>query len=134
VQYPGLQPFVIKAPVADVAGAATLVFDPPIIASGPYQNVSNLPANAASITFFGAAGTATPQGIAFHRTAFTMASVPLEEPGGVEETFSDTDPDTKVSLRYVRQYIATTDQYINRFDVLWGEVATYPEGAVRVAS
>lgn len=134
-QYNRLQPFVVTATVSDTAGAITIPISPPIIPSGQYQNVSSVPADNATIVVFGASGTVTPQGLAFHKSAFAIASVPLEEPqGSVEETFTETDPDTGVSLRYVRQYVATTDQYVNRFDVLWGFVATYPEGAVRISS
>ncbi|HVZ39371.1 MAG TPA: P22 phage major capsid protein family protein [Candidatus Kapabacteria bacterium] len=136
VVYARQQGFVVAAPaVADGAGNMVIQIGADgIIPSGQYQNVNALPADNAPITVFGASGTNTPQAMAFHKSAYAMATVPLEEPGGVEEAFTETDPDTGISLRYVRQYVATTDQYANRFDILWGECATYPQLATRIAS
>jgi len=132
-----LQQFVVTAATVDVVGTATIPIYPPIIPSGQFQNVSNSPANDATITFLGAtsggAAVVSPTGLAFQKGAFTAAFVPLETPKAVEESYMETDPDTGVSMRYLLQYDGVRDMYVGRFDVMYGLTGTYLEGAVRVS-
>jgi hypothetical protein len=130
-----LQQFVVTAPVtSDINGAMTIPIFPPILPTGQFQNVTNSPANGATVTVFGAASKVTPQGIGFHENAYALACVELEVPGGIDLGFSAKDKDTGIYLRFVRQYQALTDQWISRFDVLYGYAALYPENACRIAS
>ena len=102
--------------------------------SGQYQNVSASPAANAAITMWGTSGTNTTQALAFHRNAYTLCWGNLEMPGGIDQGFRAVDPKTKVSLRFVRDYIIQSDQRISRFDVLMGAAPLYPFWAVRCAS
>jgi hypothetical protein len=122
----------------DGAGNSTISFQTsdgrPMAASGAFQNVSALPANGAAITVFGASGTQTAQGLGFHRDAFTFACIDQMQPGGTDQAYFATDKDTGLQLRFVRQYEARTNNYINRFDVLFAFAAQYPQLACRIAS
>lgn len=130
-----LQQFVVLTPVtADAGQLMTINIFPAIVPAGQFQNVDSSPVDGAAITMFGTASIQTAQGLAFHKTAFTLACVDLAVPGGVDIGYSQRDPDTGVSLRFVRQYVASIDQYISRFDVLYGVAPLYAELACRIAS
>lgn len=131
-----LQQFLVTAPVvASGGGALTIPIYPPIQPTGQFQNVTASPANAAAITVSGASGVSTPQGIGFHRDAFTAAFIDLEVPkGGVVDGYMQRDSDTGVSMRTLTQYNAVTDQWITRTDAVYGFAATYPELGVRIAA
>jgi hypothetical protein len=131
-----LRDFVVTSDVAsDGAGAATIPFSPAIISTGAYQNVTTLPANGAALTFTGAASAVTPQGVAFHKSAFTLATVDLEDVstyGAWGAVVSSNK--LGISLRVARQYNISTDTVPCRVDVLYGAAAHYPELACRIAS
>ena len=132
-----LQQFVITASTVDASGSATIPIYPPIIPSGQFQNVTNTPAVNSAITFLGATsgGSAivSPTGIAFHKTAFSAAFVPLEVPTAVEEAHMEYDDMTGIYFRFLRQYDGVRDMMIGRFDVLYGITGSYLEGAVRIS-
>jgi hypothetical protein len=130
-----LQQFVVTAPVSsDGAGAATIPISPSIITSGAYQTVTASPANAAALTILGAANTASPQGMAFHRDAFTLVTADLPVPKGVDMGSRVSDKQLGMSLRMVRAYDINTDQWPCRIDVLYGWATLRPELACRVAA
>jgi hypothetical protein len=129
-----LQQFVVLAPVTDASGAITVNISPSITPSGQFQNVTTSPADNAAISVVGTSGTSYGEAIVHWKQSFAFASVPLEEPGGIDMGFQETDPETGVSLRYIRQYIASTDQWISRFDVLYGYAPLYPETACIIAT
>lgn len=130
-----LQDFVVKADASsDGAGNMTISIDPPITVSGAFQTVTASPANGAALTVFGAAGTVTPQGMAFHRDAFTLVTADLPMPRGVDMAARASDPDSGVSIRIVRQYDVVNDKFPCRLDVLYGWAALRPEMACRIAS
>src|SRR6266404_2976535 len=66
-----LRQFVITADVtSDSGGLMTLPIDPPFAATGAFQTITQLPTTGSTngaLTFFGAASTVTPQGLAFHK-------------------------------------------------------------------
>lgn len=95
-----LQQFVLTA--AYTGGAGNMSIAPPIITSGPQQNVSGSPNASAPITFLGAASTATGQSIAYHPEAFTFATADLVMPGGVDMAARASSDG--ISMRVVRQY------------------------------
>jgi hypothetical protein len=81
--YSHLRQFTVVANAnTDGGGAAALTITPPIITSGPYQTVSNAPADNADIFVVGAATGPYQQNIAFHKNAFALAMIPLAKPIG----------------------------------------------------
>lgn len=129
------------AATSDVSGNATLTIFPAIVPSGQFQNVTASPSINALINVWGAAaagqsalsGLATVQNILWDKTAFAFVSFPGDVPDGVDMGHEDRDEDTGVSMRFVRQFIGATDQWINRFDVYYGSGPLYPEGSVVIA-
>jgi len=130
-----LQQFVVTANVSsDGAGNATVPIFPAIVTSGAFQTVTGSPADNAAITVLGAANVNTPQGLAFHKDAFTFVSADLQMPRGVDMAARVSDPQTGISIRMVRAYNISTDQFPCRLDVLYGWKELYPENACRIAS
>jgi len=130
--YPFLQPFVVTAAGANSAGALTINIEPPIRASGAFQNVSALPANDAALTFSGAASALSTIGLLWHKDAVALAIVPLEKPDGVNAASMKYDSTSGVGLRYIEWYDGDTDQWKSRFDVVFGVLAQRKEHIVAV--
>lgn len=130
-----LQQFTVTANVSsDGAGNASIPISPSITVSGAFQTVSGSPADNAAITVVGAANAQTPQGMAFHKDAFTFVCADLPMPRGVDMAARASDPSTGVSMRVVRQYDISTDKMPCRVDVLYGWAALYPQLACRIQS
>ena len=128
-----LKQFVVTANVNSgaITGPATLVLSPAIIAAGAYQNVSALPADNAAITVVtGTTGQISPQNMIFHRDAFTMVTVAMDVPKGMDMAEQITYEG--VNLRFVRGFDITNNKRISRFDLMAGYGALRPEWAVRV--
>lgn len=129
--YSFLQQFVVLADAtADGTGNATLSISPSIITSGAYQTVSAAPANNAGVTFAGAASTAYPLNIAYHKDAFAFVTADLELPQGVD--FAAREVYDGISLRIVRDYSISSDTFPCRIDVLYGFACVRPELACRI--
>ena len=129
-----LQSFVVTANVlSDAAGNLTAVISPAIIAGGAYQNVTARPAAGAAIVITsGVANTTYTNNILWHRDAFTFVSPKQEVPGGMDMAYQASLADEGgVSLRFVRGYSATTNQFISRFDILWGGAVVLPNFGAR---
>lgn len=132
--------FVVTQALVATGGNDTLQISP--IIYGPnsqYQNVDALPQIGAALTLF--PGTVNPNGLsginglALNRDAFALVGVKLEMPKAVEVASQTRDPETGLSVRFIRQFDGRTSQMINRFDVLCGFGSLYPDNcAVRVAS
>lgn len=121
---------------ADVAGGATsLPIYPPLTpAAGgtvPYATVTNSPANGAAVTSSFKASEQYRKNFAMVPDAFTLATVDLDLPKGVHEAHRETMDG--VSMRMVTAYNVSSDQFITRFDVLYGYALIRPEWAVVVA-
>jgi hypothetical protein len=131
-----LAQFVVTADTSsDGTGAAALPISPAIVTSGPYQNVSAAPANSAAITVLGAANTVSPTGLRFQKDAFVFGSFSLPEPSGaVEFAKTVTDPETGLSLRYIRDWDTINNKQINRIDVVYAFGVAFPEWACRIQS
>ena len=137
---PNNRRFVNLTSQTGVANAATLTVYPTIYGPGdPYQNVETLPANAAALTMF--PGTAAPtvahagiNGLAFHRDAFALVGVELEQPNGSVEICKQVrDPETGIAIRFLRQFDGRLSTMINRFDCYMGFGRLRPENcAVRI--
>lgn len=131
-----LKDFVVTADVAsDGSGNATIPIYPAIIASGAYQNVTNVPADGAAITTFGHAssyaGIQTVQNLVFHKSAIALCVVPLEKIEGEQMTVA-TDPETGLSVRLWTAGNILTGKGIKRLDILFGSKVVRPEFAARV--
>lgn len=118
-------PKVFTVAAAYAGGAGTITLSQVIYTSGPYQNVSAAITNGLTMTFIGTASTAYPRNLAFHRDAIVLATADLELPKGVDMA-SRASMDG-LSLRFVRQYDATTDNFLARFDILYGVKVVRPE-------
>jgi hypothetical protein len=128
------QQFVVTAQTSsDGSGNATIAISPAIVTSGAAQNVTGSPANGAALTVVGAANSITPQSLAFHRDAFTFASVDLEDVAQYGAWGARvSDKQLGISMRIARQYAISTDTIPCRIDVLYGWLTTRPQMACRV--
>lgn len=97
------------------------------------QNISTLTASSQVITFnSGATSTGYAQNLAFHKSAFRFASVPLLMPDGVD--FAAQETVDGITVRVLRQYAIGTDKLIMRCDVLWGMANVRPQWADRITA
>ena len=138
-----LQPFRVTADTAaDGAGAMTIPIWPAITTAGARQTVTNSPASGALISVFGVAAAnfatiaskQTPQGLAFHKNAFTLAAADLPLPEGVDKAARPALPEVGLSLTLIRDFDISSYQWPCRLDVLYGVQALRPELACRVCS
>jgi hypothetical protein len=129
-----LQCFTCTADVSsDGAGAATIPIFPAIVLSGPFQNVVAAPGAGATINVFGAANTASPQGLVFHKGSFTLGMADMVLPtGGVIMAERKSSDQLGLSMRYIKAYDINSDRLPGRFDVLYGWATLYGETACRV--
>src|SRR5690606_38048222 len=83
-----------------------------------------------TVTRIGAASTQFAQDLFFHKDAFAVAFVDLEDvsPYGAACERVSTD---RISIRFVQQYTASSDVVMARFDVCFGFAPLYPELASR---
>ena len=126
-----LQQFVVQADVsADGSGNATISIAPAIITSGPYQNVSAAPANAAALTVVGTASTGYPMNLIHHKNAFALVTRPMEIPQGA--AWSARESYNGLSMRIISDYDVTNDLQKTRLDMLFGVKAIYPDLACRL--
>jgi hypothetical protein len=132
-----LQQFtVLQAATADSSGNMSALVAPGITPSGQYQNVTASPADGIAITMWTAASTVTQQGLLLHRNAYAFVSVPLDDPKsgkGVEEAYQETDPETALTLSFVRFFDGVNRVHGNRFDTLSGLGVLYRELACVIA-
>jgi hypothetical protein len=102
------------------------------IANGNCYTAAGTFSAAASTTTSGSsASTAYPISLAYHESAFTLATADLEIPGGVD--FAGRENMDGLSIRLVRQYDINSDFIVCRLDVLGGFSTLRPELAVRIA-
>jgi len=124
---------------SDGSGNGSVGIDPPIndgsgttvAASG--KTVTILPVDGSAINVLGAGGALSPQGLAFHRDAFTFASADLPLPRGTDMAARVSSSKLGVSIRLIRDYTIATDLFPCRLDVLGGWLAVRPELACRVS-
>jgi hypothetical protein len=134
--------FVVTATTtADGAGAATIPIAPSIIGPGSQlQNVTNLPASGTPVfvydqpaaNFASIAGKQTPQNLAVQKDFGTVAMVDMPLPGGTDRAYRAASRKSGKSLRVIRDYVATSDQWIQRIDVLYGTAVLRQELGCRV--
>lgn len=128
--YTDLYGFAVAADVAIASGATSVVvtLGSPVYTSGVFQNVSAAPAGAG--VFIGSPSKELVQSIGFHKEAFALGTADLVVPGGVDMAARESGDG--ISMRLVRQYNSSTDQFPSRFDVIVGAQILRPEYAYRV--
>jgi hypothetical protein len=120
---------------ADVpAGATSIPISPAIVPAGAFQNVTNSPANAATITIFGVAGGSYSGSVGFHKDAFTLAMVPMAAPASGAGAKVTQMSHRGFTVKVTEGYDIINDNSIWRLDVLFGWAATYPELSVLYAT
>lgn len=119
---------------SDSSGHLSIYIGEALITDGQQQNCTAPSSSTAAITVnFGAtAGTVSPQGLAFSKLAFALASADLPLPRGVENAARASDRDIGLSMRTVTQYTINNDAMPTRIDVLYGYAGLYRTAAVRV--
>jgi hypothetical protein len=127
-----LQQFVVTADVtASGGGAATVTVSPAMYtATNALATVDTFPASSAAVTFLGAASTAYPQNLTYHKDAITFATADLLLPQGVD--MASRAVHNGISLRIVRQYDINNDRMPCRIDVLYGYSVIRPQMACRI--
>jgi hypothetical protein len=115
-------------------GALSIYIGECVITGGQFQNATAPSSTTAAITVNGgaAAATVSPQGIAYHKTAFALASADLPLPRGVQDAARASDSDIGMSMRMVTQYTINNDAMPTRCDILYGWAGLYRNMAVRV--
>lgn len=133
-----LRQFVVTAAAtASGGGAMTVTVSPALVFSGQGQTCTSTTASVASTStvtiLTGTSALQTPQNLAFHRDAFTLASADLLLPAsGVIEADRVKSKKLGMSLRMISFYDGFNDRLNTRFDVLYGWATLRPELAVRV--
>jgi P22 coat protein - gene protein 5 len=124
-----LMNFVVTADA--LAGATTINISPAIVTSGNFQNVTASPTTATPYVILGAVSTAYGSNIAYHRDAFTLAMVPMFEPGAGQGATSSTYSEDGFTLKVTEYWDGQNDQGNMRLDALFGWASTYPELSVK---
>lgn len=134
--------FVVTATVSDSGGAITIPIAPAIYGPGSnLQNVTSLPATSTAIyvydtpaaSFAGISGKVSPQNLVVHKDFGTIAMVDLPLPGGTDKAYRAASKKSGKSIRVIRDYVALSDQWIQRLDVLYGTGVLRQELGCRVA-
>lgn len=136
--------FVVTATTSDSSGTMVIPIAPAMVgpsSSTPqFQNVLNLPPtscpvyvfNTAAASFSGISGKSSPQNLFIHKDFGTLAMVDMPLPGGVDKAYRAASKKTGNTIRVIRDYVATTDQWIQRLDVLYGVAVLRQELGCRV--
>ena len=128
-----VQQFVATADgTSDGSGNLTLTISPSITTGTGFKTVDASPADNAVITMVGAETSQSPQGLAFHKDAFTLAMADLPLPQGTDMAARVSDSQLGMSIRLIRDYDITNDKFPCRLDVLFGWAALRPELACRL--
>jgi hypothetical protein len=126
-----LQQFVVLADVTlNGSGAGDLTVAATYSANHALATVNSLPGNSKAVVFVGAASTAYPQNLVYHKDAITFATADLLLPQGVDMAARAVH--NGISLRVVRQYDINNDRMPCRIDVLYGFSTIRPQMACRI--
>jgi hypothetical protein len=128
----------VLADVTASGSTATITFSPALYGVGSqYQNISVLPTASDVLTLF--PGTSSPNGkagvnsLVIHQDAFALVGVRMQVPKATEMASQTRDPDSGISVRFIRMFDPVQSKMINRFDVLLGFGSLYSDNcAVRV--
>ena len=114
----------VAADVTASGSTATVPIKEKLYYTGNYQNIDAQPAASGGLVL--CPGTASPngktgkQGLAFTKDAFAAISLPLPMPKNEEIQSIATDPETGISVAFIRFFDGRTRSWGNRFDVLIG--------------
>lgn len=125
---------VTAAATADGSGNAALSIFPPIntaASNQQYQTVTAGPNNAATVTWDVAASTQYVANVAYHKSAFTLATADLEDVAQYGAWASRRNY-KGISMRIARQWQINSDQVPCRLDVIYGWKTIYGELACRI--
>ena len=127
-----LQQFVVTAASTASSGAWTNIAISPAMytSSSALATIDAFPVDGKAVTFVGAASTAYPQNLIYHKDAITFATADLLLPQGVDMAARAVH--NGISLRIVRQYDINNDRMPCRIDVLYGYSAIRPQMACRM--
>jgi hypothetical protein len=127
-----LQQFVVLAANTASGGAYANVSISPAMYTpvNALATVDSFPPSGAVVTFLGAASTAFPQNLVYHKDAITMATADLLLPQGVD--MASRQVHNGISMRVVRQYDINNDRLPCRIDVLYGYGVIRPQMATRL--
>ena len=127
-----LQQFVVTAANTAAGNKFTDVNISPAIytSSNALATVNSFPQNLATVTFVGAASTAYPQNLIYHKDAISFATADLLLPNGVD--MASRQVHNGISMRVVRQYDINNDRMPCRIDVLYGYSVIRAPMAVRL--
>jgi hypothetical protein len=127
-----LQQFVVTNTVTSAATEfVDVTFQPPVyLPTHALATVNKLPTASDVVTFLGAASTAYPQNLVYHKDAITFATADLLLPQGVD--MASRQVHNGISMRIVRQYDINNDRMPCRVDILYGFSTIRPAGAVRI--
>jgi hypothetical protein len=127
-----LQQFVVTNTVTSAATEfVDVAFQPPVYSpTNALATVSKLPAASDVVTFLGAASTAYPQNLVYHKDAISFASADLLLPSGVD--MASRQVHNGISMRVVRQYDINNDRLPCRVDILYGYSTIRAPMAVRL--
>lgn len=132
---------IVTATISDTSGAISIPTAPALYdTTSQLSNVSNLPADDTPIYVYDTpasgfstiSGVQSPQNLAVHKDFGTIAMVDMPLPGGTDKAYRAASRKSGKSLRVIRDYVATTDQWIQRIDVLYGTAVLRQELGVRV--
>ena len=132
--------FVNMATVTDSAGTITINVSPAFVSSGQLQNITAAPAVSTPVyvydtpaaSFASISGKVSPQNLAVHKDFGTLAMVDMPLPGGTDKAYRAASRKSGKSIRVIRDYVATSDQWIQRLDVLYGVAVLRQELGCRV--
>lgn len=114
----------VAADVTASGSTATVPIKEKLYYTGNYQNIDAQPAASGGLVL--CPGTSSPngktgkQGLAFTKDAFAAISLPLPMPKNEEIQSIATDPETGISIAFIRFFDGKTRSWGNRFDVLIG--------------
>ncbi len=133
--------FVVMATTSDSTGSITIPVGPAMIGPGSQlQNITNLPAASTPVYVFDTAAAnfstisakQSPQNLAVHKDFGTCAMVDMPLPGGTDVARRAASKKGGKSIRVIRDYVASSDQWIQRLDLLYGVAVLRQELGVRV--
>jgi hypothetical protein len=130
---------VLNDATTDANGKASLNIYPPMAVVGdpnkpnPYATMSVLMGDGAALVLAGTAGVLSPQALAFHKEAFSLACVPMVLPHSTETAARQTDPKTGISIRIIKVYDGVNDLFFYRCETMYGWVAPRKDWGCRVA-
>lgn len=125
--------FNVEANATAVSSSMTVTFSPPLYGPpvvggslGQYQNVDALPIASAAVTLW--PGTTSPNGktgqigLALHPNAFGLIgkALPMPKASSVEIASSKRDPDSGLTVSFIRSWDNQSHKFTNRFDVMLG--------------